>query len=129
VPGSGPETRVGSAMSEADSRASMRFARCAGGWPARSICSAQSTVCSGATGRAPRLAEELHVVARIPDEGDALLVAGDVDAVGREQEPGRVVAAVQVRRADRSGPVEALQIRPGSAEVGDPGEVGVLCQR
>jgi hypothetical protein len=64
-----------------------------------------------------------------PTRGDALLVAGDVDAVGREQEPGRVVAAVQVRRADRSGPVEALQIRPGSAEVGDPGEVGVMCQR
>jgi ferredoxin len=71
----------------------------------------------------------MHVVARVADEGDALVVSRHVASRGREQELGRVDLAVQVRRADRTCPVDALEVGLGDAEVADPGRVGTMSQR
>jgi hypothetical protein len=73
--------------------------------------------------------EQLHVVARIADQRDALVIARDVDARGREQELGRIVLAVQVRRADRARAVQALEIRPRRTRVAKPADVGMMDQR
>jgi hypothetical protein len=64
--------------------------------------------------------EQLHVVAWIPDERDPLVIAGHVAALGRQQQLGRVVLGVQVRRADRPGAVQTLQVGPRHSEVADP---------
>jgi hypothetical protein len=67
--------------------------------------------------------EQMHVVAWIPDERDPLVIAGHVAALSRQQQPGRVVLGVQVRRADRPGAVQTLQVGPRHSEVA--GSVGI----
>ena len=73
--------------------------------------------------------EQVHVVARISDEGDALVVARDVASRGGEQELGRVVFAVQVRRAHRARAVDALQVGLGDPKVANLGGVCAVSQR
>ena len=72
--------------------------------------------------------EQVHVVARISDEGDALVVARDVASRVGEQELGGVVLAVQVGRADGARAVDALQVGLGDAKVADLGGVGAMSQ-
>jgi hypothetical protein len=73
--------------------------------------------------------EQMHVVARIAYEGDALLVAGHVVASGAEKQLRRVVLRVQVGRSDRAGAVDALEVGLGSAEVADLRRVGAVADR
>jgi hypothetical protein len=61
--------------------------------------------------------EQVDVVAGIANRGDSLVVAGDVVAAGSEQQPDRIVALEQVRRADGAGAVHALELRPRGADV------------
>jgi hypothetical protein len=67
--------------------------------------------------------EDVNVVARIADQGDALAVARQVGLLARivqaEQELGRVVAPVEERVADRTVAVDALEVRARRAEVLD----------
>ena len=72
--------------------------------------------------------EQVHVVARISDEGDALVVARDVASRGGEQEFGGVVLAVQVGRAHGARAVDALQVGLWDAKVADLGGVGTMSQ-
>ena len=61
--------------------------------------------------------EQMHVVAGVADQGDALLVARHVDTVRAEQELRRVGEVEQVRRADRAVGVEHLQVEHRGAGV------------
>ncbi len=71
--------------------------------------------------------EHVHVVSRVADEGDAVLVAWHV-AVMLQQLRG-VVAAIQVRRTNRTAAVERLEVGSGRAHVAQRGEVGMGPQR
>ena len=71
--------------------------------------------------------EGVHVVARITDEGDALMVPRQVAVVLEQLR--RVVAAVEVRRASRAVAVERLEVRARGARVAQCLEVGVRTQR
>ena len=82
----------------------------------------------GADERDLQLAHEhVRVVARIADQRQALVVARDV-AVALEQ-LRRVVAPVQVRRADRPAAVERLEVGARGAHVVQAREVRVRAQR
>ena len=73
--------------------------------------------------------EQVHVVARVADQREALLVARHVVAARAEQQLRRVVALVEVRAADRAAAVEALEVEPRRAEVAQPTLLGVRAER
>jgi len=77
--------------------------------------------------------EQVHVVAGIADQGDALVVAGQVPrppgVVAAEQQLGGVVAVVQEGAAGRTVAVDAFQVDPWAAGVADLGQLGVMGQR
>ena len=61
--------------------------------------------------------EQVHVVARVADQREALRVARDVVAAAAEQELRRIVALVEVGAPDRAAAVQALEVEPRRAEV------------
>ena len=65
--------------------------------------------------------EDVHVIARIADQGRALAIARNVRLLARivhaEEQHGRVVAPVEKRAANRTVAVDALQVRAWRAEV------------
>ena len=65
--------------------------------------------------------QEVHVLSRIADQRDALLVARQVLrkalVIEAEQQLGRIVAAEQVRIARRAIAVQALQVESSAADV------------
>jgi hypothetical protein len=67
--------------------------------------------------------EDVNVVARIADQGDALAIAWKVGLLARlvhaEQQLGRVVAPVEERAADRTVAVDAFEVGAWRAEVLD----------
>jgi hypothetical protein len=77
--------------------------------------------------------DQVGVVARVTDEGDALGVAGQVTrpagVVAAEQQLGGVVAVVEVRTAAGAVAVDALQVGAGAAGVADAGRLGVVGER
>ena len=73
--------------------------------------------------------EQVHVVARVADQREPLLVARHVVAARAEQQLGRVVALVEVRAADGAAAVDALEVQARRAEVPQPVLLGVRAQR
>ena len=67
--------------------------------------------------------EDVHVVARVAEQRGALRVARHVAVAA--QQLRRVARVVEEGRADRPGAVEALEVGPRRAEVGDRRRVGV----
>jgi hypothetical protein len=71
--------------------------------------------------------EDVGVVARVAEEGDAFLIARDIPVV-LEQLCG-VLAAIEIRRAHRTTAVEGLEAGPRGAHVPQREHVGVGAQR
>ena len=72
--------------------------------------------------------EEVHVIARVADQGEAFLVSRHVVSARPDQELGGIVALVQVRAADRAAAVEALEVEARRAEVPEPVLLGVRAE-
>jgi hypothetical protein len=70
--------------------------------------------------------EEVHVVARVADECDALAVARHVGAAGAEEELRAVVPVEEIRTTNRSAAVDALEVDTRRAEVADCVGVGLM---
>ena len=73
--------------------------------------------------------EQVAVVARVADQRHALGVAGDVDAALAEQQPGGVVALVEIGRPDRPTAVDGLEVRPRRAVVAQRIGIGPVDER
>ena len=71
--------------------------------------------------------EDVDVVARVSHERDSLLIARQVAPVLEQLR--RVLAPVQIGRADRAAAVERLEVQPGRAHVAERLDVGVGSQR
>ena len=75
----------------------------------------------------------VDVVARVADQRDSLRVSRHVGLlsplVATEQQQRRVVAAVKERTTDLARSVEALEVRPRTAEVDSVRELGAVGQR
>jgi hypothetical protein len=77
--------------------------------------------------------DNVDVVARVADQRDSLGVSRHVGplslVVATEQQQRRVVAAEEERTADLARSVEALEVRPRTAEVDGVRELGAVGQR
>jgi hypothetical protein len=71
----------------------------------------------------------MYVVARISNQRHALRVAGDVANVIARQQPGRIVAVVQVGRPDRSTSVKALEVGRGGPVIVNRARICAADQR
>ena len=55
--------------------------------------------------------EGVHIIPRIADERDALLVAGQIETAGCEKQLGWIGLIVKIGRANRAAAVKRLEIR------------------
>ncbi len=73
--------------------------------------------------------EGVHIIARIADECDALLVARQIATAGCEKQLGWIGLIVKIGRANRAAAVEGLEIRARRADVPQRIDVGLHAQR